>query len=287
MRSLLKKTSSIIFLTVGIIGTGHAASVFPMQAEGVGDWILSGLLTDENGQDFGYVLSISQRKDRVHVLTELIDVQTNSLWVQSEVEGPLEQPSDMHWCVKEVCWAWQSITDRWWFGVKLADKRGLHLKIDMLGADAWHKERLKPEMYYSIRQTGTVNGHVHSLESDKDSFVIGQRAVIRVMEGDSSASLTMQDVLCQLDNGQTFYAWHTQETGVAQSAFAQWYGAHGQSAPMSQFVQATADPQGWKIALSIPKISLLFQEAQANAANALLIGALSGAHAGFCAVRNS
>ncbi|KTD16659.1 hypothetical protein [Legionella jordanis] len=255
-----------------------------------GDWVFSGIVSNESGELYNYYFQIHRNNQQFHAVATLLNYQSKSIVIFDESNATIEKPDPNNWHVGHAFLQFNPINNSWIFGVKTKDKKGFNFKADMLSTSEHHAnaQDLRSGVELLVNQTGRLNGHIQT-GTGADEFVTGQKAWFRQIwiskQQDSLHPFT--SVLCEFNDGSGFYAVHLQETDALRGATAGWRDPQGVPLSMSQFVTVKEAKEGlWNINIASPKVELVLENALAKevAKSQLIVGVTSHLWPGFCSI---
>ena len=254
------------------------------------DWVFSGVVTNEDGEDFYYFFQMLRNKDQFNGLALLINASTNNMIFYETSEASIAKPDGMQWQVGHLFLRFNTINNSWVFGVKAHDKKGFNFKIDMIGQDDGNiakQQDLRTGLELLIGQTGGLNGHLQT--GEREQFVTAKKSWFRQMwvSKPQESSHPFTAILCDFDDGAGFYSVNLQENDALRGAMAGWRSESGEAMPMSQFVSATKAGDGlWHVQVPFPKLVFALKDAvqQSETKSKLAAGAIDGRLPGYCVI---
>lgn len=215
------------------------------------DWVFSGVVTNESGENYGYYFQMQRNEDKFHVITSLFDAQNKKVLLQDDSSANLAEPNNYNWKVGSSFLRFNPINASWIFGMKTKDKHGFNFKIDMLNQNEKKPviQNLRSGMELIIEQTGSLNGHVRG-EENTEQFVTAKSAWFRQvsLNGMQAAEHPFAGILCRFNDGSGFYSVNMKEADAIKGAVTGAYDDHGKTMVMSQFININADKTGqWHI----------------------------------------
>ncbi len=229
------------------------------------NWVFSGLVTNESGDNYGYFFQIQRDGAEFNTLAALFDAQTKKVIVIDESKATITDPTTQNWHVGQAFLRFNPINDSWIFGLKTHDKKGFNFKVDMLKEpqDNPIVQNLRPGVELLVSQTSRLNGHIQTGDDSKEQFVTAKNAWFRQISltEQPSKSHPFTGVLCRFNDGSGFYSVNMVEADALRGAVAGWRDGQGISAMMSQFVNITQAPEGaWHIRLASPSLHLILSD---------------------------
>ena len=252
------------------------------------NWLFSGVVENENGENFGYFFQMQRENEHFHTTIALFDGQTKAAILIDESDAIIHDITPYNWHVGRSFLRFNPINDSWIFGLKTKDKMGFNFKVDMLReAENIHvAQGLRPGVEFLVNQTGNLNGHIQVDKNSKEQFVTAKSAWFRQiwLTGNEDKKQQFSGVLCHFNNGSGFYSVNTNESDALRGAVAGWHDADGVSAAMSQFINVNQAPEGpWHIRISSPNLHLVLNDFIKQ--NSMVAGFVSkGKEPGFCAL---
>lgn len=264
------------------------------------DWVFTGSVKNEEGEDFHYYLQILRHFQQIQALALLVNTKNNQVILfeqsQSTLDGKDIQP--LVWNVGQTFLRFNIINNSWVFGSRSTkDKSGFNFKVDMLGKldeTNTKQQDLRSGSSLLVGQTGSLNGHI-SLHGN-DSFVTAEKAWFRqtwaINSVDEKNTSPFTTIFCDFEDGTGFYAMHLHAHDALRGAVAGWRDAMGSSQPISQFVLAKKSKDGiWQIKVPFPKLqfSLKNNLSEHDSAHdpekiSLFAGTVTGKKSGFCSI---
>lgn len=229
------------------------------------NWVFSGVVTNENGEYYGYFFQMQRDEQQFHATTALFDGQSRQMLLYDDSYANLADSSSYNWKVGASFLRFNPITDSWVFGLKNKDKKGFNFKVDMLSF-ADNKpitQGLRPGIDLVMTQTGHLNGHFQ-IPDDKEQFVTAKSAWFRQVWISENQTLPhpFSGVLCRFSDGSGFYSINMREMDVLRGAITGAYNEQGLSMPISQFIKVEKDKdETWHIRIASPNHHLAFSDA--------------------------
>ncbi len=249
-------------------------------------WVFSGIVTSENGEDFGYYFQLQRDNSHFHTSVALMDQASKKVLFHEESDATLVDVAPYDWHVGRSFLKFNPINDSWIFGVKPDKNLGFNFKVDMLKqfATTPSVHQLRSGVSMMVSQTSELNGHILTGDSENEQFVTTKEAWFRQIwqkdEDNQSHSLT--NVLCQFNDGSRFYSVNLNERDAQSGSLAGWYNAEGTRQAMSQFVQVSRNKSGlWHIQSYTPRFDLVLSDAIEQ--HSVIAGFVEGKkNRGFC-----
>ena len=229
------------------------------------NWVFSGLVTNENGDNYGYFFQMQRDGIQFRALAGLFDAQTKKLILVDESQAVIPDPSTQNWQVGRAFLRFNPINDSWIFGLQNRNKKGFNFKVDMLKHSENNPvvQNLRPGIDLLVSQTDHLNGHIQIGQDSKEQFVTAKSAWFRQlsMTEQSSKGHPFSGVLCRFNDGGGFYSVNMTERDVLQGAVAGWQDEQGISTIMSQFINVKQAPDGpWHIHVTSPNLHLILSD---------------------------
>lgn len=220
-------------------------------------WVFSGVVSDEQGTQYGYFFQMDRHGNTFRSRSALFDVQTQKTLLQDESEAELANPTGHYWHVGHAFLQFNPISDSWVFGFKHADKAGFNFKVNMLKpAERVPKgQGLRAGIDVVVSQAYALNGHIYNEKAAKEVFVTAKHAWFREMAMTESLSNphAVKGVLCRFEDDSAFYSVNLPEADALRGAMTGRFDAEGLSVPMSQFIHVEALSDGkWRIQVPSP-----------------------------------
>jgi predicted secreted hydrolase len=238
------------------------------------NWLFSGLLTTEAGDQLAYFFQLERNGSQYHTTAALFDVATQQVIFQDESRAENPQPDGYRWSIGHAMLRFNPINASWVFGVTTPDKQGFNFKMDLLDAEQpVVEENLRPGLSVLASQAQALNGHVRLANMPQEQFVIAKHAWFKQtwVTSDQFQRHAVDSVLCHLNDGSSIYSMRLPEADATTGAMAGWLNAAGLSMPVSQFIdvqQLAAGP--WDI--HVPSSSLHLILAQHTQHNSVIAG---------------
>ena len=229
------------------------------------NWVFSGVVANENGDNYAYFFQMQRQENKFHVIAALFDAQTKALVLQDEGDATLDDALSYNWHVGHSFLRFNAINDSWIFGVKTPEKTGYNFKVDMLNQpDHNHvKQGLRTGVEFIASQTGQLNGHIQFGPLQADQFVTAKSAWFRQvwLTNPQETMHPLTSVLCRFNDGSGFYSMNMTAPDAVRGAVAGWYDAMGMSLAMSQFTNVKQDIDGlWHIRIASPAVHLVLSD---------------------------
>ena len=253
------------------------------------NWAFSGLVTNENNEEYAYFFYLQRNAQSFHGTALLMENSTKKVVIYEESKSILEQSESTQWEVGNLFLRFNPINNSWIIKKKNNRQYGFNFKVDMLGqADNRPKPQyLRQGVAFLAQQTGRLNGHFQ-LEDGKEQFVTGKKAWFRQIWVRDQQALDhiITTILCSLNDSSAFYFASLPEADTLRAAVAGWRDEQGFAAAMSQFVTVEdGDSDLVSLKIAAPKVTLNFVNRLASLNNnSLMAGFLSGTLGGFCAI---
>lgn len=254
-------------------------------------WVFSGIVTSETGENYGYFFQLKREDKHFHATVALMEEESKKVLFHEESDAVIDELAPYDWHVGRAFLKFNTINDSWIFGVKSKNKLGFNFKVDML------KQFEKPPNFHHlssgvtmlVSQTSELNGHVLLGEDRDEQFVRADDAWFRqIWQDDSDSQIhALTSVLCQFNNGSSFYSVNLHEPDAQSGAIAGWYDPQGVPQAMSQFIQVSqAKDEAWHIQSRSPHLDLVLSAAMQQ--NAVVAGFVDGTkHPGFCMLNST
>lgn len=255
------------------------------------NWVFSGMVANENGENFAYFFQMQRHDNNFHVSAALFDAQSKTLVLQDEGDALLNDAQPYNWDVGRSFLRFNAINDSWIFGIKTDDKKGFNFKVDMLNQPEHNPvtQDLRAGVEFIASQTGQLNGHVQLGLPNSDQFVTAKNSWFRQiwLTNTQDKSHPLTSVLCRFNDGSGFYSMNMLESDATRGAVAGWYDPMGASLAMSQFTDVKQDPDGaWHIRIASPNVHLILSDILKQ--DAVVAGFVSEKDKqGFCMLNNS
>lgn len=251
------------------------------------NWVFSGLVTSEQGEQFGYFFEMQRDDNQFHVKAALFDSQTKAPIVIEDESAVISDASANNWHVGRAFLRFNSVNDSWVFGLKTNDKKGFNFKVDMLTSPGVvpMTQTLRPGVEFMVNQTNRLNGHLWTSTDNQETFVTAKNAWFRQvwLTNTQETRHSFTGVLCRFDNGSGFYSVNMQAPDAVHGAVAGWSDDKGLSTPISQFIHVKQESSdaSWHIRIASPNLHLIFSDLIKQ--DTVVAGFMTqGKHTGFC-----
>lgn len=229
------------------------------------NWVFSGLVTNESGDNYGYFFQLQRNGLQFNSLAALFDAQSKTVILLDESEATISDPATYDWHVGHAFMRFNPINDSWIFGLQNNDKKGFNFKVDMLKEPANNPvaQELRSGVELLVSQTSRLNGHIQIGGESKEQFVTAKNAWFRQLSltEQPSKGHPFTGVLCRFNDGSGFYSVNMNESDALRGAVAGWQDGQGISAMMSQFINIQQAPEGpWHIRIASPSLHLILSD---------------------------
>lgn len=229
------------------------------------NWVFSGVVTNENGDNYGYFFQMQRDGEQFHAIAALFDGQSKQVILLDESEAVIHEPTPNNWHVGRAFLRFNTINDSWIFGLKTEDKKGFNFKVDMLrqSENTPLVQDLRPGVELLVNQTSRLNGHVQAGGDSKEEFVTAKNAWFRQvwLTEHEEKNHPFTGVLCRFNDGSGFYSVNMTEADALRGAVAGWCDEQGVAAGISQFINVKQDPNGpWHIRVASPNLHLVLSD---------------------------
>lgn len=251
-------------------------------------WVFSGIVNNENGEQFGYFFQMERQGAQFHVQTAMLDGKTNKVVFAYNKHETIEKSIDNQWKIGDAFLRFNAINESWVFGVKTNDKIGFNFKVDMLNQPISSKEiqSLRPGLEALVHQTSRLNGHIKTSAATPEEFVTANNAWFSKawLSAKQDATHSLDSGFCRFSDGSGFYAENLMEVDAQSAALASWRDTTGNVVKMSQFINKNFANNSWKISLILPKLEFnLINSLENNTLTSPLIaGFFQDIPKGFC-----
>ena len=274
----------------------------PMHAEAVpnfsptdsthANWVFSGLVTNENGDNYGYFFQLQRDGSQFKTIAALFDAQNKTVILLDESQAIISDPTTYNWHVGHAFMRFNSINDSWIFGLQNSDKKGFNFKVDMLKEPENNPvaQELRSGVELLVSQTSRLNGHIQIGGENTEQFVTAKNAWFRQLSltEQSSKGHPFTGVLCRFNDGSGFYSVNMNESDALRGAIAGWQDDQGISTNMSQFINIQQAPEGpWHIRIASPSLHLIVSDFLKQDPIVAAGFVSEGATTGFCMLSKS
>lgn len=248
------------------------------------NWVFSGVVTNENGDNYGYFFQMQREDAQFHVISALFDGQSKTVLLLDESEATIHNPAVNNWHVGRAFLRFNPINNSWIFGLQPQDKKGFNFKVDMQSENTPITQDLRQGLALLVSQTSHLNGHIQTGDDSKEQFVTAKNAWFRQvwLTEHQERSHPFTGVLCRFNDGSGFYSVNMNEADALRGAVAGWCDGQGTSAMMSQFINVKQAPDGpWHIRVTSPSLHLILSDFIKQ--NSVVAGFVAqGTNPGFC-----
>ena len=229
------------------------------------NWVFSGVVTNENGENYGYFFQMQRDNDKFHAIAALVDGQSKKVILLDEGQAVIPDPMINNWHVGRAFLRFNPINNSWIFGLQNQDKKGFNFKVDMLNQSEKTPAtlNLRQGVELLVSQTSHLNGHVQVGNDSKEQFVTAKSAWFRQVWLTEQQNKThpFAGVLCRFNDGSGFYSANMIEPDAKRGALAGWFDVQGISAAMSQFINVKQDADGpYHIRIASPNVHLVLSD---------------------------
>lgn len=231
--------------------------LFPIDASHV-NWVFSGVVTNENNEEFAYFFQMQRDNDQFHVVTALFDIQNKRLLSFEEAAEKVAEPILNNWQVGRAFLRFNPINDSWVFGLKTKNKEGFNFKVDMLGRSEKTPavQDLRPGVELIVTQTGHLNGHFQAGIDSKEQFVTTKKSWFRQvwLTEKQDKDHPFSGLLCRFNDGSGLYSVSMHEKDAISASVSGSCDEQGIPMLMSQFINVEEAQDGlWHIKIATPK----------------------------------
>lgn len=269
-------------------------SAYPSLETAQADWIFSGIVNNESGESYHYYFELQKNNDHYQAIASLTERETRHLVLYEKSEAVLPVSNATQWQIGSLFLNFNPITNSWLFGVQKQHNKGFQFKVDMLSQSTNPKSvqtrDLGPGLKFSVSQAGLLHGYLQTGTDEKDYFVTAAKSFFQQVWATETLSIAhnLTGVLCEFNNGNSFYAINLKEADALQDAIAGWQNEAGNASPVSQFVSiASAREKTWTLDLASPKLHLNIQDLTPDTENKPLVIGVSEGLPGFCSIRKN
>ncbi|WP_131775985.1 hypothetical protein [Legionella impletisoli] len=249
-------------------------------------WIFSGVVKNEEGDQFGYFFQVQRDNTKFHATAAIIEAETKEVLIFEESDATLEQPNSCKWQIGRAFLTFNPINESWVFGLKNKEKKGFNFKVDMLAQQAKSpKSRdMRSGMELLINQAGRINGHLSLGKNQKEEFVTAHNtwfSHVWLTEKQQQPHY-FSNLLCHFNDGGGLYSTNIKEEDAHQGAIVGLCDRDGNALPLSQFIDIKENESNiWHI--RIPSPNMEFELSGSIKQPDVLAGFITkGAKEGFC-----
>jgi hypothetical protein len=250
-----------------------------------GTWAFSGVVSNESGDNYGYLFEMKREGDNFKAMTVLFDAQTKKIVFSEESEAVIAESTPYNWRIGPSFLRFNAITNSWVFGLKLKDNKGFNFKVDMLKrSDSLPVvQSVRPGIQLLANQATHLNGHIQIDADEKEEFVTAKNAWFRQIwfVEHYNKPLAFSGILCQFNDGKGFYSLKMNDKPIFHLGMAKWFEEPGVSNDIPQFVTIKQNKPGYSdIYLTSPKLHLVLGDDFKN--NWVTAGFVTTGKPGFC-----
>lgn len=251
------------------------------------NWVFSGLVTNESGDNYGYFFQLRRDGLQFNTLAALFDAQNKTVILLDRSQATISDPATYNWHVGHAFMRFNPINDSWIFGLQNNDKKGFNFKVDMLKEPENNPvaQELRSGVELLVSQTSRLNGHIQIGGESKEQFVTAKNAWFRQISltEQPSKGHPFTGVLCRFNDGSGFYSANMNESDALRGAVAGWQDGQGISTMMSQFINIQQAPEGpWHIRIASPSLHLILSDFIKQDSIVAAGFVAEGATPGFC-----
>lgn len=242
-----------------------APPVFSPSQSTEANWVFSGIVNNENGEQYAYFFQMQRHANAFHAVSALFDAQSKALISMDDGDALISDPEHYNWQVGRSFLRFNAINNSWVFGMKTPDKKGFNFKVDMLNQpkDGPVAQNLRDGVAFITSQTGQLNGHIQVGVVSDEQFVTAKHAWFRQiwLTDPQDKPHHLSSVLCRFEDGSGFYSMKMPEPDATRGASAGWFNAEGAPAAMSQFIRVNeAEDGAWHIRIASPMMHLVLSD---------------------------
>ena len=249
-------------------------------------WVFSGVVTNEDGEKYGYFFQMQRDNENLHAIAALFDAENNHAILIDENEAKITDPMTYNWHVGHAFLRFNPINDSWIFGLKTKENKGFNFKVDMLkqSENIPVVQPLRPGVELLVTETSQLNGHIDLGNDSKEQFVTAKNAWFRQiwLSAHQEKSHPFTGVLCRFTDGSGFYSANMIAPDALRGSVAGWSNTKGMPATVSQFINVKQANDGpWHIRIASPNLHLVLSDYVKQ--NSVIAGFLkTGKSPGFC-----
>ncbi len=259
----------------------------PIDTKSYRHWMFMGIVTNENGEDYGFVFQMQKLYAGLHANVAIIDQQSKKVIDQEESWVALKDEEPNHWRAGRAFLRFNPINNNWIFGLQPKDKNGFNFKIDML-RQSFNPAPLRQGIELWVTTTGHLNGHVQFGQDHHEQFVTAKNTWFWQLDyhHEQDKDHPFKGVACQFLDGSGFYAINMNEYDAIRGALAGWFTEQGVPKTISQFVKINdCENEACHIKLTEPHLHLVLQEYLKQ--SSIIAGFVAkGQKEGFCILNN-
>lgn len=281
--------SIFILFCVGLFAEDKEDAIstlfFPVKAPEA-SFVLSGLISNENGEQYDYFFQIQRNGQKFHAKVALFDSVHHQLLFQEDSDAQIEHPDDYDWHIGRAFLRFNPINDSWVFGLVRTEQGGFNFKVDMLNQRE-HNTVTRYDRHgvsFVVMQTGALNGHLQ-MPDDAEQFVTAKNAWFRQiwLTQNSSASHQLDGLLCRFQDGGSLYSVRLLESEMPRGSVSGLLNEQGEASAVSQFIHVKENNthDAWLIRVLSPKMTLHVTPVFTH--DAMIAGFMTNKErAGFC-----
>ena len=250
-----------------------------------GSWAFSGIVSNESGDNYGYLFEMKRQGDNFKAMAVLFDAQTKQIIFSEESEAVITESLPYNWHIGPSFLQFNAITNSWVFGLKLKENKGFNFKVDMLKrSDSLPVvQSIRPGVQLLANQATHLNGHIQTDADDKEQFVTAKNAWFRQIwfVEHYNKPLAFSGVFCQFNDGKGFYSLRMDDKPIFHLGMAKWFEEPGVSNDIVQYATIKQNKSGYSdIYLASRKLHLVLGDDFKN--NWLTAGFVKTGKPGFC-----
>ena len=282
----------LLCLTTYIL-SAKASDALPPLERGASNhiWVFSGLVLTEQGERYGYFFKVDRKGPFFHALATVVNADNQVvLFAQDSAVEHTVQDAVINWRIGRAFLWFNAENNTWVFGIKMPQKTGFHFKVNALQQhDLAKMETLREGVEALVDEIGPLDGHMRVREESTDLFVTSGKVWFQHFHilDIAKAKQVLSDMVCQLDDGNAFYALTLENQNTIQNLTASWRNHIGKIMPISQFVTLKNQKQTpiWKIHIPSPALEVALHNAlDASSTVPLVVGMTEGKTQGFCGI---
>lgn len=256
-------------------------------------WIFSGIVVNENGENYNYFFKMQRAGNEFHATVALFDSQTKKIILKDDSHASIDEADINNLLVGRAFLRFNAMNDSWIFGLKdTHNKNGFNFKVDMLNRPDQEPvtKYFRHGISFIVVQTGQLNGLIKLEGEDKEQFVTAHNAWFRQIWLNNTIKAhnfqekpdQLNGLLCRFNDGSGLYSMKVLESDSLRGAVVGLFDAEGAPSAISQFIhiEPTQD-NTWSIRIPSPKMHLVLTDIIQH--NEMLTGFISDKDKeGFC-----
>lgn len=248
------------------------------------NWMFSGLVSNENGETYGYFFQMKREGDNFHAVTALFDAESKKILFSDESDATIADSTPYNWHVGRAFMRFNAINNSWIFGLKTKNNKGFNFKVDMLKRPESLAvvQSIQSGVQLLVNQATHLNGHIQT-GNEKEEFVTAKNAWFRQIwfAERHESRFPFAGILCRFNDGSGFYSVKMTKKFTLNPNVSKWFDDQGASTDLSRSVRIKKDKKGdVDIYITSHNLHLALKDAIKNAS--VFSGFITKGKPGFC-----